>query len=446
MQPFLVRGTIVHIISNPFVEQNDEGVLETFEDGALAIDAFGYISAIGPYQEVAKTNSAIPVIDRSGCIILPGLVDCHIHFPQALMIGAYGEQLLDWLQRYTFPEEAKFKSQEYARAAAAIFFKEEIAQGTTTALIFGAHFEQATAIAFEEARKRRFRALMGMTVSDHNILSDLVMAPEQAYVASKQLISNWHHNGKLRYAITPRFAPTCSPAMLAVCQQLMQEHPDIYFQTHLNENREEIKWVHELFPRASSYLDVYDRYGLLGPRSVFAHSVHSSDEEIDRLAETFSRVAHCPSSNSFMGSGLMPLKKHLMKGIIVALGTDIAGGTGYSLLQEMNQAYKVQMLQMFSAQQPHLAVKLSGIRLLYLGTLAGAQALSLDEEIGNLHKGKRADFIVIDPHQDTLIEVRLKNTESMNDKLFVLATVGGKQLIREVFIDGQIAHAKDIDP
>jgi guanine deaminase len=438
--PALIRGTICHTKGSPFALEDDRDVLEWFEDGALAIDGSGRIAGIGRFEDLMPKHTAGTFIDRRGCLILPGMIDGHIHYPQTLMIGSYGEQLLTWLDKYTFPEEEKYKDEAYAKDAARIFFAELIAHGTTTALIFGAHFEEATGLAFEEAGRRRFRALMGMSLADRNIRSSLRLDHESAYLACSRLIANWHNKGKLRFVVTPRYAPSCSEEMFGVCRRLMLEHTDIMVQTHISENLDEIAWVKELYPAESSYLDVYDRRGLVGPRTVLVHSVHSTDEEISRIQEAEASVVHCPSSNSFMGSGLMPLGKYVDRGIKIALGTDIAAGTGYSLFQEMNQAYKVQMLQLYAFGGKNHAVKLSGERLLYLATLGGATALGLDGEIGNFKLGKYADFLVVDPDLDHYFSARLKNTRTMSEKLFVLATIGSKELIREVYIDGILEH------
>jgi guanine deaminase len=358
-----------------------------------------------------------------------------------LIVGAFGEELLDWLNKYIFPEESKFADPEYARMAASLFFNEEISQGTTSALVFGAHFEQATDIAFQEAEKRRFRALLGMSVSDRFIAEQLSMSAADTYSATMRLIEKWHGRGKMRYVVTPRFAPTCTDEMLRTCARILAENPTVYLQTHLSENHKEIAWVKELFPDSPSYADVYESFGLLGPRSIFAHCVHATDHEIALLATTDSRVVYCPASNAFLGSGLMPLKKFVTANIKVGLGTDVGAGTGYSLLQEMNQAYKVQMLQMVAMEEPERAVKLSGIKLLYLATLSGATALSIEGDVGNLAAGKCADLIVIDPTRDPLFIARLNNTANFSEKLFLLATIGGKRMIREVYIDGQLAHS-----
>jgi len=438
----VIRASICHVVDDPFKESNDANVLESFEDGALAIDPAGKILAAGPFAQISSRYSDAEVLDRRGCIVLPGFIDCHIHMPQALMIGAFGEELLDWLKRYTRPEEAKYKDRDYAVNASKIFFEEEIASGTTTAVMFGPHFEEALSVAFEEAERRNFRAIMGLTIEDRDLPAELALEPPAAYAACKRMIERWHGKGKLKYVVTPRFALTCSAEMLSICKRLLDEHPDVYFQSHLNENHKEILRLKELFPQSSNYLDVYDGFGLLGPRSLFHHSIYSTDAEIDLLARTESRVVNCPSSNMFIGSGLMPIKKYINKDVIVALGTDVGAGTGYSMLKEMSNAYQMQSLLMFAMEAPDQAVKLTGVKLLYMATLAGARALRMENQIGSFKPGNAADLVVIDPSLDSYLAARLKNTQDLAEKLFVLAIVSGKDVIREVYIDGRLAHAR----
>ncbi len=438
----IVRGTVCHVTADPFSQADDLNALETYEDGGLAFDESGRILSLTDFSEARRRYPQAGLIDRSGCLILPGLIDCHIHFPQTLLIGAFGEELLDWLRRHTFPEEIKYRERHYAEQAARIFFQEEIANGTTTALIFGAHFEEATGVAFAEAERRGFRAFMGMTLSDCNLPAELALPAEDAYRACKRLIERWHGKGRLKYVVTPRFALTCSPELLRVCRALTEEHPDVYFQTHLNENHHEIERIKEIFSDADSYLSVYDSFGLLGPRSFFEHCIYSKDKEIDRLAQSHSRVTHCPSSNMFLGSGLIPLKKYVDRQVIVALGSDVAGGTSFSLLKEMGHAYKVQALQMFAMERPDLAVMLTPVKLLYLATLAGARALGMEGQIGNFSCGASADLVVVDPGLDAYFQARLKNVGSTAEKLFLLAVLGDKHLVREVLIGGRTAHSR----
>ncbi len=439
----IVRASFCHLVSNPLGTPDDSDALESYDDGGLVFDSSGRILELGEFKQVLSDYRQARVVDHSGSIAIPGFVDCHIHLPQALMIGAFGEELLDWLTRHTRPEETKYKDPAYALNACKIFFEQEISHGTTTAVIFGPHFREAIEIAFAEAERRNFRAILGLTMEDRDLPAELAMLPETAYALSKRLIEKWHERGKLRYIVTPRFALTCSPEMLAVCKRLLSEFPSVYFQTHLNENHREIERISDVFPNAKNYLDVYNQFELLGPRSFFHHSIYSSDSEIDLLASTDSRIVHCPSSNMFLGSGLFPLKKYLNKGLKIALGTDVGGGTGFGMLKEMGTAYNIQSILMFAMNSPDLAIKLTGIKLLYLATLAGAQALGLQEEIGSFRPGRKADLVLIDPRLDSYLDVRLKNTSSPSERLFLLAVLANKQAIKEVLIDGKTAYRFD---
>jgi guanine deaminase len=428
-------------------------VLSAHADGGLLVDARGAVVACGAYRDVARRpapGGTLRVVDLSGCVILPAMVDCHIHYPQSLVVAAYGEELLDWLARYVFPEEARFADAHHAREQARLFFDELIAQGTGTALIFGPHFEEATAIAFDEARRRRFRAIIGMTLADRNVPAALATTPRAAGEASRRLIERFHGRDKCRFAVTPRFAPACTPRLLDACRRLLDDHPGVTLQTHVNECEREIRWCRDLFPDAPDYVGVYERAGLLGPRAVLAHDVHPRARELSVLAATDTRVSHCPDSNSFLGSGLFPLSAHVEHGVKVGLGTDVGAGTTFSMLSAMSAAYKVQMLRAAAGgrgRRGHgrsgggAATKLSGARLLYLATLAGARVLGVEAECGSFLPGRQADFIVIDPRRDPLVGARAAACTSLPELLFVLAIAGDKRLIRDVYLDGRRATA-----
>lgn len=435
----LMRGTIFHLLANPFDNQTEGQALEALADGGLVFDAQGKVVACGDFSEMQRMHPQASLIDRSGCFILPGFIDCHIHMPQALMVGAFGDELLDWLTRHTRPEECKYQDDDYATYAARAFYAEELANGTTTALMFGPHFESAIDIAFAEAEKHNFRAIMGLTMEDRDLPGELASSPDMAYKTAKKVIEKWHGRGKLRYAVTPRFALTCTAEMLAACKQLLVEHEGLYFQTHLNENHREIARLKELFPKARNYLDVYAQHDLLGPRSFFHHSIYSVTAEIKRLSASSSRVVHCPSSNMFLGSGLMPLSRYIAAGVPVALGSDVGAGTGYGLFKEMDHAYKVQALLDFALEREP-GLKLDGEKLLYLSTLAGARALHLEKQIGNFAPGRQVDCLIVDPGLDDYLTARMKNAQNLGDKLFLLAVLGGKHVITEVYCDGLLVH------
>jgi guanine deaminase len=439
----LYRATIFHTTGDPFAS-GDAATGAHFSDGGLLVDRAGGVlkcDAFDQFQLGTGEGATGPrVVNRPGCIILPAMVDCHVHYPQVLAVAGAGGQLLDWLERCIFPEEMRYANPDYARSRAQLFFDEMIRSGTGTALIFGPHFEEATGIAFDEARRRRFRALLGMSLADRNMPAEFCMEPEQARRASERLIAAHHGKAKCRYAVTPRFAPACTPAMLDTCRQLISDHPGTLLQTHINENRREITWCRELFPGTSDYLAAYEQAGLLGARTVLAHNVHPQQREFEAIAASDTRVAHCPDSNAFLGSGLFPLRKHVQHHIKVGLGTDVAGGTTFSLFAIMKSAYQMQMLQLDDVSPDRTGMRLTGNQLLYLATLGGARALGLEAECGSFLPGRRADFLVIDPALDPYIQSRLATCQNLAETLFVLTIAGHKGLIREVHLDGEVAY------
>ncbi|MBD3814673.1 MAG: guanine deaminase, partial [Betaproteobacteria bacterium] len=341
--------------------------------------------------------------------------------------------LLDWLETYTFPTERAFADKAHAGEVAEVFLDELLRNGTTTALVFGSVHKESVDAFFEACEKRNLRMIAGKVLMDRNAPDYLTDTAETGYADSKELIERWHGKGRLHYAVTPRFAPTSTPEQLALAGQLFKEYPDLYMHTHLSENRKEIEWVRELFPERQGYLDVYDHHGLIGARSVFAHGVHLCDEECRRLGETGSAVAFCPTSNLFLGSGLFDLEKVEGFGVRVGLGTDVGAGTSFSQLQSLNEAYKVMQLQ---------GKKLDPFKSLYLATLGGARALYLDDRIGNLQPGKDADFVVLDYQATPLIDYRLRQARTLEEKLFALTILGDDRAVKETFAAGESVHRK----
>ncbi len=382
-------------------------------------------------ETIAKHNGDMKMINYQDKIITAGFVDTHIHYPQTGMIASYGEQLLDWLENYTFPEEERFKDPEYAAKVAKIFLDELASNGTTTALVFGTVHKQSVDVFFQEAKRRDLRMICGKVLMDRNAPEYLTDTPGSGYQDSKDLIEKWHGNGRLSYAVTPRFAPTSSPEQLATVGQLLKEYPSVYMHTHLSENKQEIEWVKSLFPEREGYLDVYDHYGLLHQRSVFAHGVHLSDCECQRLSDTGSAIAFCPTSNLFLGSGLFDLTRLEEYGVRVGMGTDVGAGTSFSLMQTMSEAYKVMQLQ----QQ-----KLHPVKSLYQATLGGAKALYLDDKIGSLEVGKEADFVVLEPNATTLMKFRMQQAKTLEEKLFVLMSLGDDRTVHATYINGNLAY------
>ena len=366
-------------------------------------------------------------------LIIPGMIDTHIHFPQTEMVGAYGEQLLSWLNTYTFPTEIQFKNKAYASEIAKFFVNELLKNGTTTALVFCTVHPESVDALFEAAEQHQMRLIAGKVMMDRHAPEALCDSADSSYDDSKALIEKWHGQGRALYAITPRFAPTSTPEQLERAGQLKAEHPDVYVHTHLSENKDEIAWVKDLFPAQKDYLDVYHHYGLTGNRSVFAHCVHLEDAEWQCMHETDSAIAFCPTSNLFLGSGLFPLKKTWQQQVKVGLGTDIGAGTSFSLLQTVNEAYKVQQLQ---------GDKLSAFESLYHATLGGAKALDLDNKLGNFNVGKEADFVVLNLKPTALQELRQSRAKSLEDSLFALFTMGDDRNIEATYIYGQKAYSQ----
>ncbi|WP_405118043.1 guanine deaminase [Pseudomonas leptonychotis] len=426
------RAAILHSIADPAVVGVEQSY-EYFEDGLLVIEN-GQVAKIGPAADLLPTLKGVEITEYRDALITPGFIDTHIHYPQTGMIASYGEQLLDWLNTYTFPTEQQFADKAHAADVAGIFLKELLRNGTTTALVFGSVHKQSVDAFFEAAEALNLRMIAGKVLMDRNAPDYLTDTPESGYADSKELIERWHGKGRLHYAVTPRFAPTSTPEQLELAGKLFGEYPDLYMHTHLSENRKEIEWVKALFPERKGYLDVYDHFKLIGARSVFAHGVHLCDDECRRLAETGSAVAFCPTSNLFLGSGLFDLNKLEEHGVRVGLGTDVGAGTSFSQLQSLNEAYKVMQLQ---------GKKLDPFKSLYLATLGGANALYLDDKLGNFLPGKDADFVVLDYNATPLISYRMQQAKSLDERLFALTMLGDDRAIKETFAAGESVHRRD---
>ena len=426
------RAAILHSIADPAVVGVEQSY-EYFEDGLLVIDN-GQVAKVGHAADLLPTLKGVEITEYRDALITPGFIDTHIHYPQTGMIASYGEQLLDWLNTYTFPTEQQFADKAHAAEVAGIFLKELLRNGTTTALVFGSVHKQSVDAFFEAAEALNLRMIAGKVLMDRNAPDYLTDTPESGYADSKELIERWHGKGRLHYAVTPRFAPTSTPEQLTLAGKLLGEYPDLYMHTHLSENRKEIEWVKALFPERKGYLDVYDHYKLIGARSVFAHGVHLCDDECKRLAETGSAVAFCPTSNLFLGSGLFDLNKLEQHGVRVGLGTDVGAGTSFSQLQSLNEAYKVMQLQ---------GKKLDPFKSLYLATLGGANALYLDDKLGNFESGKDADFVVLDYNATPLISYRMQQAKTLEERLFALTMLGDDRAIKQTFAAGQSVHCRD---
>jgi guanine deaminase len=424
----IIRARVAHTPRDPFA---GEEALEAFEDGALAFAADGAIAAVGAWPDVHRAHPEAELVDRRDCLLLPGFVDTHVHYPQVAVIGAMGLELLDWLRQRTLPEEARMADLGHAEATARRFVRGLAANGTTTALVFGAHFPGAQARLFEAAERQGLRIASGLVVSDRRLRPDLEVTPEAAYEDSRELIERWHGRGRLRYAVTPRFSVSCSEAMLEACGALLDVRPGLLVTSHLNEHPREIAVVGELFPDARDYLDTYERAGLLRDGCVLAHDVHPSDDELRRLAAARASVAHCPSSNAFIGSGIFPMARHVRHGVRFGLGTDVGAGTGLSLFKEALTAYELQML----CDDRH---PLSPTHLLHLATRSGARALGMDDEIGDLTPGKAADFLLVRPPAGSTLEAVLAASPDWPAALGAIFTLAREESVVETRVAGEI--------
>jgi guanine deaminase len=426
----LLRGRIFTPVGDPFERPDPAESCRYHEDGFVAVDDDGVIAGVGEWSDrPAGVGAETEHLDRR-LLLTPGLIDTHLHAPQLEMIGSYGGHLLEWLERSTYPTESKFASEDHARAIATDLFDELLRNGTTTTLIFSSVHTGATDIFFEEADRRGLRAIIGKSLMDRNAPPQLLQDADAAYADSKRLIAKWHGRGALSWAVSPRFAPTCSPELLAAAGRLVAEHPGVYVHTHVSENHGEVAWVRELFPEDDHYVGVYGRFGLLGPRSVLAHGVHLSDAELTMLRETGTRISHCPNSNLFLGSGLFPLKRVRNAGVTIGLGSDIGAGTTPSMFSAMADAYMVQQVQ---------GVSLTPLQLWYLATLGGARTLSCEHATGSLEAGKDADLLVLDTEATPLLARRTREAVAIGEVLAGLIFMGDDRCVHRVYIRGRRA-------
>lgn len=386
----------------------------------------GQIDSIERLPSTSSSQEDLP-------LIFPGFIDCHIHFPQTHIIGGYGIDLLDWLTRNVWPEECKFADEDYAREAARVFLRRMWSSGTTTALVFGSQFLQANEVLFAKAHEHQMCLLSGPTLQDRFTHTQLEFPPSTLKERCETLIEKWHGAGRIRFALTPRFAPSSTNELMNLCQELYDKHQDIYLQTHINESKNEIAWMKELSP-GTDYLGAYEAFRLVRERTILAHSIHPSDSECQRMGHANCAVAHCPSSNAFLGSGAFSFQKHLLHDIRVGLATDVGAGMSFSLWSEMTHAHLIQMRH--EAEDRFI---LSGEQLLKLATVDGARVLSLENEVGNFAKGKWADFFKIDSKTSKEF---LSNEEEASRKLFEMAFQEEKRRILETFIAGRSVFAQ----
>jgi guanine deaminase len=427
----IYAATVVDTPGDPFAGDPADALAEV---GALCVRE-GVICARGTLAALAAEYPGEPVTRLDGGILVPGFIDTHVHFPQIRAIGGLGMPLLDWLEQCALPEESKLAEVAYAREVAGEFLDGLLASGTTSALVFGSHFAPAMDELFGAAGQRGLNITSGLVLSDRILRPDLLNTPETALADSADLIGRWHDRGRLRYAVTPRFSLSASDDMLDVCAQLLGK--GVWFTSHINENVAEIATVAGLFPGARHYLDTYRRHGLVTERSVFAHNVHPDDAELATLAEHGASVAHCPTSNCALGSGLFPLRRHVEHGVHIALGSDVGAGAGLFLPKEALQAYFIQ--QLLGAD----GLALTPVHLLYLATRAGALALGLDDRVGDFAVGKDFDAVWLRPAPSSTLAVNLRQASDVTDALARVFALSTPADVAAVWLRGQRAAGQD---
>ncbi|MBW8284731.1 MAG: guanine deaminase [Rhizobium sp.] len=432
MSTTLYRGRTLSFTRAP-EHIDDAGSYRYESDGALLVED-GKILALGDFATVsASAPDGTVVVDHRPHLILPGLIDTHVHFPQMQVIASYAANLLEWLNTYTFPEECRFVEQAHAERIARAFFDEFFRNGTTTAVAYCSVHKASADAYFAESLRRGSLMIGGKVMMDRNAPQGLLDTPETGYDETRQVIADWHGRGRNHVAITPRFAITSTPEQMERVRALAQEFPDLHIQTHLSENHDEIRYTCGLFPDAKDYTDIYAHYGLLGRKSLFGHAIHLSDREADAMSEAGAVAVHCPTSNLFLGSGLFPMRKYQQreKKLRIAVATDIGGGSSYSMLKTLDEAYKIQQL---------LGERLNPLESFHLMTRGNAEALSLEDRIGTLEAGTDADFVVLNAAATPAMALRMETVKSLAEELFLLQTLGDDRSVVETYVAGRAAR------
>ena len=431
-----IRGGLLTFADDPFLADPESAC--RYERDAIVAMADGRIVDCGPADAVRpRLPPGTPITDYADGLISGGFVDAHVHYPQLPVIGAGGKPLLDWLAAYTFPAESRYADPSYAHEVAARYLDENLRHGITTAAVFGTVHPQSVDALFEEAQRRGMRLIGGKVLMDRHAPAQLLDTAQRGYDESKSLIARWHRRDRLAYAVTVRFAPTSTPAQLEAAAALWRETPGAFLQSHIAENRAEVAWIASLFPAHKSYLDVYDQFGLLGKRAIYAHAIHVDEPDFARLFETHTAIAHCPTSNNFLGSGLFALHRacDASRCVKVALATDLGAGTGFSMLRTMQAASEVAQLSGYP---------LSPLRAWWLATQAGARALDLDDAIGMIAPGREADLVVIDLRSTPLIDFRMRDVEGFAEALGVQMALGDDRAVRATYVNGRLAWDREL--
>lgn len=430
-----IRGPVVTFKGDPFKDGLEATMV--YESDAIVAFGDGKVTHFGPADKVkAQLSDSVQVRDYGkDALITAGFLDSHVHFPQTPMIAAFGEQLLDWLNKYTFPTERKYADKAFASSVAKTFLAEQLKNGTTTSCIYCTVFPQSVDALFEEAERLNMRISAGKVLMNRNAPDYLLDTTNSGYDDSKALIRKWHNRGRLMYCITPRFAPTSTPDQLQSAGELWDEFPDCFMQTHVSENVDEVEWVKSLFPDRKGYLDVYDHHKLCRPRSVFGHGIHLTEEELGTMHDTGSAISHCPTSNFFLGSGYLDIHRAMRadRPVRVGLGTDLGAGTSFSILLTLNEAYKAAQLN---------RQKLTGAQGLYLATRGTAHAMYIEDKVGSIAPGMEADIVVLDMKSTPIIDYRMQFVEDIHEALFVQMTLGDDRAVQATYVAGKLQHER----
>ncbi|MED7788921.1 guanine deaminase [Francisella sp. 19X1-34] len=420
-----LQSLLGHKVDNLFSDSDDYTFLR---DGAIIVED-GIITEVNDFHEIV-INENDNLINYSGKLIMPGFIDTHMHTTQTKAVGAYGEKLLEWLDNYIFPSEASFNSSKLAYKEFDILFKELFKNGTTTICGYAPSAYDGTDIVFELAQKYNMRVILGNTIMTKGS-KDIITDPETNMKISEKLCNKWHNKGRASYALTPRFALSCDTKTLNLCKEFMQSYKDVYIQTHLSENLNEITDTLAQYPNATDYLNVYENYSLITDKTILGHCIHLSDSEWNRIKSQGVIIASCPTSNNYLGSGHFDYKTAIERGVKLTLATDWAAGNTLSMLRVMDDAYKAALLNSY---------KLETLVRLYCTTLGSAKALGLDDKIGSLEINKEADFIVLDPDKNSLLKYRLESSYNLQDYLFSIISLGDDRLVEATYIYGKKVH------
>lgn len=424
----ILQGQVLRYVGSPFDMQPTEAVVVD-PNGAVLLSA-GRIADIGPAQDVIARHPGVEIESFDQGLIMPGFIDAHVHYPQTAMIASWGKRLIDWLNTYTFPEEMRFSDSAYAAEISARYLDLTTQNGTTSVCSYCTIHPESVDAFFTEAQSRGQRVFAGKTCMDRNAPDGLVDNPQTAYDQSKALLQNWHDVDRLSYVITPRFSPTSTPAQLEALGSLWAEHPEVLMQTHLSEQTDEIDWVKSLYPKARDYLDTYESFGLLGSNGLYGHAIHLEPREKDRLREVGAALIHCPTSNTFIGSGLFDMAGLMASGQRIGLATDTGGGSSFSMLRTMAAAYEIAQLR---------GTALHPAQLLWLATFASAQALRVEDKVGRLEIGHEADVIVVNLASTEAISQRSDCATDIWEAVFPTIMMGDDRAIDAVYIAGRRA-------